>query len=106
RNHAPYGGFPDWVEVDFAASYSISQVNVFSVQDTYGAPSEPTSTQTFTAYGVRSFDVQYWTGTAWATIPGSSVTGNTLVWRTVTFTPVTTQKIRVLITGSADSYSR
>ena len=32
------------------------------VQDTYWAPSEPTSTQTFTAYGVRSFDVQYWNG--------------------------------------------
>ena len=77
-----------------------------SVQDTYWAPSEPTSTQTFTAYGLRSFDVQYWTGTAWATVPGGSVTGNTLVWRTVTFPAVTTQKIRVMITGAVDGYSR
>src|SRR5215212_4620622 len=50
-NDATLGSFPDWVEVDFAASYSISQVNVFTVQDTYWAPTEPTSTQTFTAYG-------------------------------------------------------
>jgi hypothetical protein len=100
------GSFPDWVEVDFAASQSIGQVNVFTVQDTFWAPSEPTSTQTFTAYGVRNFEVQYWTGTAWATVPGSSVTGNTQVWRTVTFTPVTTQKIRVVMTASVDGYSR
>jgi hypothetical protein len=76
------------------------------VQDTYWAPSEPTSTQTFTAYGVQSFDVQYWTGSAWATVPGGSVTENTLVWRTVTFTPVTTQKIRVVMNGTVDGYSR
>ena len=104
-NDLTWGSFPDWVEVNFAGSYSISQVNVFAVQDTFWAPAEPTSTQTFTAYGVRSFDVQYWTGTAWATVPGG-VTGNTLVWRTVTFPAVTTQKIRVVVTGAADGYSR
>ena len=58
-----WDSFPEWVEVDFATSYSISQVNVFSGSRTpIGHRSDPTSTQTFTAYGLRSFDVQYWTG--------------------------------------------
>ena len=105
-NDETWDSFPDWVEVDFAASYSINQVNVFSVQDAFESPTEPTSTQTFSWYGLRSFEVQYWTGTAWATVPGGSVTGNTLVWRTVTFPAVTTQKIRVVVTGAADGYSR
>src|SRR4030095_7899702 len=103
---ATSGHFPEWVQGDFAARYSISQVNVFSVQDNFTSPIEPTSTQTFTAFGVTSFEVQYWTGTAWVTIPGTTVTGNNLVWRTVSFTPVTTQKIRVVVNGSPDGYSR
>ena len=52
------GSFPDWLEVDFATSYAISQVNVFSVQDNLPAPVEPTATQTFTLYGLRDFQVQ------------------------------------------------
>ena len=56
------GSFPDWIEVDFPTSYAISQVNVFSVQDNYATPAEPTASQTFTWYGLRDFAVQYWTG--------------------------------------------
>jgi uncharacterized membrane protein len=50
--------------------------------------------------------VQYWTGTAWAPIPGASITNNNLVWRKFTFTPVTTTKIRVHITGALNGFSR
>src|SRR4051812_49603479 len=64
--------FRSWLEVDFPASYAISQVNVFSVQDNWATPVEPTATQTFTLYGVRDFQVQYWTGTAWTTVPGAN----------------------------------
>jgi len=42
----------------------VDEVNVFSMQDSYAAPIEPTPTLTFTSYGVRAFEVQYWTGTA------------------------------------------
>ena len=45
---------------------------------------EPTATQTFTLYGLRDFQVQYWTGGRWATVPGATITGNNLVWRAVT----------------------
>jgi uncharacterized membrane protein len=61
---------------------------------------------TFTSWGLRTFEVQYWTGTAWASIPGASVTNNNLVWRKFTFTPVTTTKIRVHVTAALNGFSR
>ena len=35
------------------------------MQDNYTAPVEPTATMTFGSWGLRNFEVQYWTGTAW-----------------------------------------
>jgi len=50
--------WPDWLEVDFAGLQTIDEVDVFSVQDAYTAPSTPTSSMTFSLYGVRDFAVQ------------------------------------------------
>jgi hypothetical protein len=58
---------------------------------------------TFTKYGITAFDVQYWNGTAWVTI--QSITGNNLVWRTITFPAVTTDRIRVVVNGSKTTNS-
>jgi hypothetical protein len=60
----------------------------------------------FTKYGVQDFDVQYWDGATWRTVPGGVVTGNDRVWRRLTFAPVTTTKVRVLIRRALDGYSR
>ena len=81
---------------------NIDEIDVFSVQDNFAAPAEPTPSMTFSLYGLRDFDVQYWTGSAWETVAGGAIRGNNLVWRKVTFTPVTTSRIRVLITQGAD----
>ena len=97
--------FPDWIEVDFNGPQTIGTVNVFGVQDNNTAPVEPTTTMTFSKYGLTAFDVQYWNGTAWVRVPGGQVTGNNLIWRTVAFAPVTTQRIRVVV-NSAVKYSR
>ena len=64
---------------------------------------EPTLTQTFTLYGITAFDVQYWNGSAWTTVPGGSVMGNNKVWRQFSFAPITTNKIRVVVNGGADN---
>jgi hypothetical protein len=61
---------------------------------------------TFTLYGVTNFEVQYWTGSTWADVPGGNVTGNNHVWRQFTFASITTDKIRVLINNALASYSR
>ncbi|HKW01637.1 MAG TPA: Ig-like domain-containing protein [Vicinamibacterales bacterium] len=98
--------WPDWYEVDFAGMKSIDEVDVFSMQDSYSAPVEPTQTMTFTYYGLKAFEVQYWNGSAWVAVPGGAVTNNNKVWRQVAFSPVTTSKIRVYITSALNTYSR
>jgi len=90
--------YPDWVQVNFAGVQTIDRVDVVTIPDNTTA--EPTPTMTFASYGVTSYDVQYWTGTTWATVPGGSVTGNNMVWRTFTFTPISTDRIRVLVKGA------
>jgi hypothetical protein len=55
---------------------------------------------------VTGYEVQYWSGSAWVTVPGSSVTANNKVWRQFSFTAITTSKIRVLTNASPDGYSR
>src|SRR6185295_10146677 len=77
--------WPDWLEVDFGIAQSITEIDVFSVQDSFLSPTTPTSTMTFSLYGLVDFLVQYWDGSAWQTIPGGTVTGNTLVWRQFLF---------------------
>ncbi len=116
RSGAPWGSgggwnsvccgntFPDWLQINFNGNKSITQAIVYSVQDTYWAPSEPTDTMTFNNYGLRNFAVQGWDGSAWVTL--ATVTGNNLVKRTVNFSAYTTDRIRIYITATADGWSR
>jgi hypothetical protein len=39
-------------------------------------------------------------------VPGGAVNGNNLVWRRVTFAPLTTSKIRIYVTGALAFWSR
>ena len=96
--------WPDWVQVDFSGSKAIDRVVVFSVQDNWTAPVEPTDTMTFSQWGVRDFTVQGWNGTSWVTL--ATVNGNTLVKRTVTFASFTTDRIRVNVTNALASATR
>ena len=97
---------PDWIEVAFNGSKTIDEVDVFSMQDNYQTPVDPTPTMTFSLWGLRAFEIQYWTGSSWAPIPGASIATNNLIWRRFTFTPVTTSRIRVNITAALNGYSR
>ena len=105
-NDATASAYPDWLQIDFTGSKTISVIDVFTLQDAFSAPAEPTAVMTFTQYGILDFQVQYWNGSAWQTIPGGSVTGNNLVWRHFAFAPVTTPRIRVLVSGALAGYSR
>ena len=98
--------FADWLEVDFAGTQTINEIDLFSLQDNYTAPVEPTLGMTFTQYGVTDFQVQSWNGSQWVTVPGGSVTGNTQVKAQLLFAPVTTSRIRILVTGAMAGYSR
>jgi len=98
--------YPDWLEVSFAGTRSVDEVSVFSVQDNYSSPSEPTEALVFTNYGVTDMQIEYWTGTAWASVPGGAIAANTKVWRKVTFPAINTTKVRVVISGAMAGYSR
>lgn len=98
--------YPDWLQVDFNGRKTISEIDVFTVQDNHAAPSEPTLSQTFTLYGLTAYEVQYWTGTAWAGVPNASVVGNDKVWRKFTFPALTTEKIRLVTSIGLGSHSR
>ena len=103
-NDATGNAFPDWLQVTFNGQKTINRVVVYTLQDNFASPSPPTDTLTFTQYGITSFAVQRWTGSAWATL--STITGNNLVKRTITFAPVATDRIRILVNGALLSYSR
>jgi RHS repeat-associated protein len=105
-NDATPDSVPDWIQVDFAGSKTIDEIDVFSLHDDAYVQNTPTETQTFTLYGLLAFDVQYWNGSSWVTVPGGSVTGNNKVWRKFTFAAITTSKIRVWINQVPDSWSR
>jgi hypothetical protein len=100
-------GFPAWLEIVFNGSKSIDEIDVFTQQDNYMSPVEPTEDMTFSitsGYGLTGYEVQYWDGSKWMDV--ASVTGNDKVWRQFTFKAVTTTKIRVLTNASRDGYSR
>lgn len=98
--------YPDWLEIQFAASKTISEVHVFNIQDSYSNPVTPTPGLTYVWHGLIAFRVEYWNGTAWVTIPGASVTANNFVWRPFRFQPITTSAIRLVITSANNNYSR
>ena len=100
------GSWPDWLEIQFAGMRTIEEVDVFTVQDSYASPGTPTLSMTFTKYGLQDFVVEYWTGSAWQPVPGGVVVNNTRVWRQFNFAPVTTSRIRVLVTRALASKSR
>lgn len=103
-NDGTQNAFPDWVQIDFPSSKTINEIDVFTVQDNYASPAEPTLSMTFSQFGIVDFQVQYWNGSSWVDI--AVVTGNNKVWRQFTFSSVTTTKIRVLVNNALGGYSR
>lgn len=105
-----YDGYPDHIVIDFKTPRTIDEIHVFSAQDAVDTipPVEPTETMTSLQYGIRDFEVQYWESSRWPArwITIASVTNNDKVWRKFTFPPLTTMKIRVVITASRDHWTR
>ena len=103
-NDSTGNAYPDWVQINFNGSKTIDHVVVYTIQDNYASPVEPTDTMTFSVYGITAFTVQGWNGSAWVTL--GSVSGNNLVKRTVNFAAFTTDRIRINVTAALAGYSR
>lgn len=95
--------YPDWLQVTFAGAKTIDEIDVFSGQ-TLGSV-DPTPTMS-SLYAIADFQVQSWNGSQWVTVSGALVTGNQLVWRKFTFSPITTTAVRVNITRNTATLSR
>ena len=98
--------FPDWLQVDFNSPKTIGEIDIYTVRDNFTSTAEPTDAETFTLYGITAFEVQYWNGTTWITVPNGNITNNNKVITRVTFPPVTTSKIRILVHNGLGGYSR
>jgi hypothetical protein len=95
---------PEWIQINFPSSKTISEVDVFSVQDNYESPVEPTLDLTFSHYGLVDFNIEYWDGSKWSTL--ATIKGNKNVWVKSTFNQVTTDKIRLWVTKTGDGFAR
>jgi hypothetical protein len=96
----------DWLEVRFPVARMIEEVNVIGLQDDWAAGVEPTSQMQGSLFGLRDFRIEYLSGYTWRTVTNGVITGNTLVWRRITFPPVSTSRIRIVITRPVGAYSR
>ena len=105
-NDATASAYPDWLRIDLASPQPLTEIDVYTIQDNYQNPVEPTEAMTFSQYGVTAFDVQYWNGSTWVTVPNGSVTSNNKVWNKFTFSPIVTQSIRVQVNAALAGFSR
>lgn len=88
------GTGPHTLEVDLQESSRLGSAHLF-----LGSQGNPT---------VTNFTLQYWTGSAWAAIPGGGVTGNTNREVRVEFTPpfVSSSRVRLHIPDSGSQRVR
>jgi hypothetical protein len=98
--------YPDTLKVNLNGAQTINEIRVYTVQNDVFNPVEPTLTTPADLYGILDFVVQYWNGTAWATVPGGNVTGNDKAMRVFTFPAITTTKIRVVVNDARSHWSR
>ena len=84
---------PQWLEVDLAGPKKLTSIIVYTVA--FAAWSPDTS-------GIQAWDVQVWDGKAWQTV--DSVTDNVRVSKITRLkTPVTTDKIRIVVQATNDA---
>ena len=100
------GAWPDSLTVSFSGGKLINEIRVYTVQDNFKNPQEPSAEMTASLYGLIDFDIQYWDGSQWVTVPGGAIRGNDKVMRTVTFPYVTTTNIRINVLNARAHYSR
>lgn len=82
----------DRLEIAFDGLKTIDKLTVYTVNSA-AFPAE--------SFGIRDFNFEYWDGSAWAAL-GDAVSGNTSALKTLSFSAVTTSKIRLNVTASND----
>ena len=97
----------DILTVTFPAATFVNLINVFTLRDNFqDNQAAPTLTETFSTCensgnGITEFEVQYWNGAMWVTVPNGIVRDNNRVWRQFSFPEVSTNMVRVQVHGAA-----
>jgi hypothetical protein len=106
--HTSLATNPDWLTINFGAPRSISEIDVFTLPNSYPSPPSPPvlNSTLATTYGITNFQVLYYTGSSWQPVPNGNISGNGYAWRQLTFAPITTSYVQVRITGAANTYAR
>lgn len=91
-------GAPTTLEVNFNQARSIEQVNVVTVRNSFTDKSPVRADETFSGYGLTDFRIEYWNGSSWTTV--QNVSNNNKILQQLTFSPVTTTKIRIVATAA------
>lgn len=99
--HAWVAITPDNVVLDFGSAKSISGVTVWFIRGNVDtATTDPSDSTTSSALALpTSFTIQTWNGSSWDV--QSTVTGNNKAKRALTFSPVSTQKVKFDFTADA-----
>lgn len=107
-NDATRDVWPDWLSVSFGGgAKTINEIRVYTLQNNYHSPVTPDQNTDASTYGILDFQVQTWNGSAWVTVPGGTITGNTKALRVITLgTPITTTGVRIFVTNGRVYYSR
>lgn len=105
-NDGTRDAYPDSLEINFSGTKTINRIAVYTVQNNFSSPVEPTLTTPADIYGIRDFNVEYWNGTAWVAVTGGNVTGNDKAMRVFTFADIATTKIRVVVNNARSNWSR
>lgn len=90
------GNATDWYAIDFGTAKTVSSAKLYIYDDGGGVKSP------------ASYSIQYWNGSAWVDCASQvktpvTPTGGTV--NSVTFTSVSTQKVRIVFTHQSASYS-
>jgi hypothetical protein len=107
-NDATRDVFPDELTVTFNGTQTISEISVYTLQNDFRNPQEPTPLTPANLYGIQDFEVQTCSGGTCTTIPViGTVTGNDKAMRVfVLATPVNATGIRIKVNNAREHFSR
>jgi hypothetical protein len=102
-NDATRATYPDSITVNLNVVQTLNEIDVYTLQDQFTSPAPVGDFTTFSLYGIRDFQVQFFNGSSFVDAPGGVLLNNNRVKRRFIFsTPITTNQIRVVINDSAD----
>jgi hypothetical protein len=57
-----------WVQINFTTWQWLDKITLYTLQDNFTAPIDPTDTTTFSLYGITGFTAQVWNGSTWVNV--------------------------------------